>query len=57
MDIFLDAQNFLTLPQEAVTEHIQQLKKIRRKRNEIQFKNSYGDADSAIAAGEGTDNN
>ena len=57
MDMWLDAQNFLPLPQEAVDEHIRQLKKIRRKRSEIQFKNSNVDADSAIAAGEGADNN
>ena len=57
MDMWLDAQNFLTLPQEAVDEHIRQLKKIRRKRIEIQFKNSNGDADSAIAAGDGADKN
>ena len=57
MDMWLDAQIFLTLPQEAVDEHIRQLKKIRRKRSEIQFKNSNVDADSAITAGEGADNN
>lgn len=57
MDMWLDAQNYLTLPQEAVAEHVRQLKKIRRKRSEIQFKNSNGDADSAITAGEGADNN
>jgi hypothetical protein len=47
MDIWLDQQDFLTLSQNEVNEHIRLTKNARRKRYAVQFENGIIDNSNA----------